>query len=223
VFCNVRSFLEPDVDAIVLRSTKALLAACVCSLVGAAPAVASTYTLDGKPTTREVGVAAGGGCAAIASPDDVIACFSSDGARDAALSASLKAGELPAGFAAKPTADQAQALLARASASASRGPKAHAADNPCTGGPYTHVYTNPNSTGTHGYFSGTGGSWQNHSGDFNNLISSYAAATDPSYVPYWHDLVNGGGAYYDLAYCGRVVADLANGSWDDRFSSFKAG
>lgn len=205
-----------------LRHLKLALVVCAASLIGAAPAAASTYSLDGNPTTRDAAVTAAGGCAAVASPDDVVACFSSDRARDAALASSLKAGALPAGFSALPTPEQAQSLLSRAATTASKAPKAHAADNPCTGGPYTHVYTNSNSGGTHGYFAGTGGAWQNHTGDFNNQISSYSAATDPSYVPYWHDLVNGGGAYYDLAYCGRVVSDLSNGSWNDRFSSFKA-
>lgn len=205
-----------------LRRLKPAIVVCASALVCAAPAAASTYTLDGNAAARETAVAGTGGCAAVASPNDVIACFSNDRARDAALATSLKAGSLPAGFTSQPTPAEAQSLLAGVATTASKAPKAHAADNPCTGGPYTHVYTNLNSGGIHGYFAGTGGAWQNHTSDFNNAISSYSAATDPSYVPYWHDLVNGGGAYYDLAYCGRVVSDLSNGAWNDRFSSFKA-
>jgi hypothetical protein len=206
-----------------LKHLKTTLLACSCALVAAVPAAASTYTLDGQPVSRDAGIAGPGGCAAVVAPGDSIACFSSDRARDGALAASLRAGALPAGFAALPTPEQRQALLARVASTASKRPKAHAADNPCTGGPYTHVYTDANDGGIHGYFSGTGGTWQNHTSDFNNEISSYNASTDPSYVPYWHDLVNGGGAYYDLAYCGRTVQDLSNGAWNDRFSSFKAG
>jgi len=206
-----------------LTGLKPMLAACACALVAAVPAAASTYTLDGQPASRDASVAGAGGCAAVASPDDVIACFSSDRARDGALGVSLRAGALPAGFTSMPTPDQTTALLARVATSASKRPKAHTADLPCTGGPYTHVYTDASDGGIHGYFSGTGGAWQNHTSDFNNSISSYNASTDASYVPYWHDLVNGGGGYYDLAYCGRQVQDLSNGAWNDRFSSFKAG
>lgn len=204
-----------------LRTTRVLALATIACLATAGSAAAEDwYSLDGHAAAPQEAQKAAGGCAAVASPSGEIACFSSEPSRAKAEVAALKSGRLPAGYAAQPPADKRAAALriaeATATRSARRGATATAAQDGCTRN-YTHVYTGYSYGGSYGYF-GYASTWQNHTATFNDSISSYQASS--LYIPYWHDLPNGGGAYYNLANICRLVPDLSAGSWDNRFTSF---
>ncbi|WP_445150489.1 hypothetical protein [Baekduia sp. Peel2402] len=205
-----------------------LLATTLAAAVVPGTAMAETYTLDGQPAERAAAIAASagdgkGGCAANASPDGVIACFSTPRLAQAAVADALKAATLPPGFAVMPDekskAQLLQSLAPAATAQSAGRPKAHKADN-CNATP-TFVWTDANRNGIQGWFYATGyGNWVNHSSDFNNSISSYWNGVNGT--ARWHDLANGGGDYYGLSYQCREVWDLSNGGWNDRFTSYAA-
>lgn len=201
-----------------------ILAAAVVAVGASAPAAhaESWYSLDGqKSTEREATSSPAGGCAAVAAPSGEIACFTSEQARARTEAASLRSERIPPGYVALPPADKRAAAIQAAELTAgapraSRRATAKAAQDGCNRN-YTHVHTGYSYGGSYGYFGYTA-SWQNHTATFNDSISSYKASS--LYIPYWHDLPNGSGAYYNLANICRLVPDLSAGSWDNRFTSF---
>jgi len=197
-------------------------AAAVFGVCCSAAAVADTYTLDGNAVSQQAALAdsSGGGCAASAAPNGEIACFSTDGKREAAVASALRANRVPPGFGGLPTARDRQLLLGQAAAS-KRHPRAHSAG--C--GDATHVHNDYYQSGTYGYFYTTYQVWTDFSGTFNNQVSSDTTSTN--YHAYYHDGVGGSGHYYDQAanYC-HVDNSLAydafpdGGTWDNKFSSY---
>lgn len=210
-----------------IRRFSTLVTVLAVSGGAAAPAAhADTwYSLDGQVSTEQDAASAAGGCAAVVAPSGEIACFTSEQARAKAEVAALRADRVPPGYGTQPPADKRAAAIRAADAVASKGkrtakrrPVAQIAQDGCTR-TYTHVYTGASFGGSYGYF-GASSTWQNHTATFNDSISSYKASS--LYIPYWHDLPNGGGAYYNLANICRLVTDLSAGSWDNRFTSWLA-
>jgi len=118
-----------------------------------------------------------------------------------------------------PSAGQREQFLRGqgASAAGGRGPRARAAANSDCGVEDTHVYTGANMSGSQTWYGLILG-WPNFNATFNNTVSSYWSSR--FWVPTWHDGVSGSGAYYDLAHTCHQAFDLANGAWNNRFSSY---
>ena len=194
-----------------------VLALVVLSALPAAASAGEFFTVDGKPAHEATAQSAAAGCAALAAPSGEVACFSSETRHRAATIEAVKANRLPPGWDSMPSAGQREQFLRGqgASAAGGRGPRARAADS--CGVDDTHVYTGANMSGSQTWYGLILG-WPNFSSTFNNTVSSYWASR--FWVPTWHDGVSGSGAYYDLAHKCREAFDLANGDWNNRFSSY---
>lgn len=205
-----------------LRTIVALALAMPATMVCTSTAAAADwYTLDGKKVASEPDNARGG-CAAGAAADGEIACFSTEAKRERATLKALEGNTIPPGWGVRPAPDYTERAIqtAKAAVAAADGTKARRAaasrQNGCQR-TATHVFTGIDGAGSYGYF-GMQTTWTNHTATFNNTITSYRASS--LYIPYWHDGPNGSGDYYNNANICRQVENLANGAWNDRFTSY---
>lgn len=209
-----------------VRLTSFLAALALALVPSGALAAEEWFTLDGERVSQAVAEEAGNagaGCAAGAAPTGEIACFSTQELKNERIEGDLTAGELPPGFASLPSANASAADDAEIGTDAAEYQQmlsslANARVSGC-GYPDAHVFTGAGNTGNWGWFYYTGwDTWVNHTSTYNNTISSYWDGE--IYTARWHDYSNGSGPYYGYSYPCRDVYNLANGSWDNRFTSY---
>lgn len=203
----------------------ALLSAAALAVPSSAFADAPEFTLDGQ-AAQDSAVTSAAICAATPDGEGTTACFSTEATYLRSQAATVRAGGTPAGWAAVPTDTDREALAAAYDAeAASAGGIGLAVASDC-GYADTRIWTGANKGGTAGAQGATGsGVWLNYSSTYNNKVSSYNT-TNRSWATRWHDLPDGGGAYYGpVSRCeyesnlaGRTMGD--GGSANDRFSSF---
>jgi hypothetical protein len=213
---------------------RALLATLVVGTACLAPAaVASadeTFTLDGQASTQAAILAAGAICGAGPNDAGVNECFSTEEAMATAQAAAVRAGELPAGWGVIPATPAEREALAQSfedeGAGGSSAARASLLLGSC-GWVNTHIYTDANQLGTHGTQGATGTNvWLNYSSTYNNKVSSFATSNDDTWDTRWHDLADGGGAYYGPIGSCVTNNNLAGTNMNDgvtandRFSSF---
>ncbi len=203
----------------------ALLSAVALAVPASALADAPEFTFDGQAAQGSV-VTSSAICAATPDAQGTTACFSTEATYLHSQAATVRAGGTPAGWAAVPAGTDREALASAYDAeAASTGSVGLAVASDCR---YvdTRIWTGANKGGTAGTQGMTGpGIWLNYSSTYNNKVSSYNTTNDV-WDTRWHDLANGGGAYYGpVSRCeyesnlaGRTMGD--GGSANDRFSSF---
>lgn len=212
---------------------RALLATLVVGTACLAPAaVASadeTFTLDGQASTQAAILAAGAICGAGPNDAGVNECFSTEEAMATAQAAAVRAGELPAGWGVIPATPAEREALAQsfdADAAGAGGGGGMSLLSFVTCSTSTQIATGTSGGGTTGTQGATGTNvWKNYSSTYNNLVSSYRT-TNQAWDTRWHDLQDGGGAYYgpigscvtDNDLSGNTMND--SGTADNRFSSF---